>query len=295
LIHFYKRLINKHIIIMAPPKYGDLGKQASDVFGKGYNFGVLKLEVKTKTASGVAFTTGGSSNIESGKVTGNLETKYKLADLGLTLTEKWNTDNTINTNLEVADKLLPGLKLALDTSFAPSTGAKSGKLKADYLHDTAAFNCDLDLGLTNLNASAVVGHKGWLAGYQTCFDLTKSAVTKNNFGLGYTAKDFVLHTSVANGTDFGGSVYQKVSPNLETGITLGWSSSNSATSFGIGGKYVLEDGASIRAKINNKSEIGLGYQQKLRDGVSVTLSTLVNSGSINAGGHKVGMALEMEA
>merc|ERR1712083_678503 len=159
----------------------------------------------------------------------------------------------------------------------------------------ATVTADMDLGLSAINATAVVGHKGWLAGYQTCFDLTKSAVTKNNFGLGYTAKDFVLHTSVANGTDFGGSVYQKVSPKLETGITLGWSSSSSATSFGIGGKYVLEDGASIRAKINNKSEIGLGYQQKLRDGVSVTLSTLVNSGSINAGGHKVGMALEMEA
>ena len=51
----------------------------------------------------------------------------------------------------------------------------------------------------------------------------------------------------------------------------------------------------IRAKINNKSELGLGYQQKLRDGVTVTLSTLVNSANINAGGHKVGVSLEMEA
>jgi voltage-dependent anion channel protein 2 len=100
---------------------------------------------------------------------------------------------------------------------------------------------------------------------------------------------------VVNGTDFGGSVYQKVSPKLETGVNLGWSSANSSTSFGIGAKYVLEDGAAIRAKINNKSEIGLGYQQKLRDGVTVTLSTLVNSANINAGGHKVGVSLEMEA
>merc|ERR1712110_1351514 len=129
---------------------------------------------------------------------------------------------------------------------------------------------------------AVVGHKGWLAGYQTCFDLTKSAVTKNNFGVGYTAQDFVLHTSVVNGTDFGGSVYQKVSPALETGVSLGWSSASAATTFGIGAKYVLPDGAALRAKINNKSEVkirvsliqifhhllhcqvGLGYQQKLR-------------------------------
>merc|ERR1739838_139356 len=230
----------------------------------------------------MGFTSGGSSNIDSGKVAGNLETKYKVKDLGLTLTEKWTTDNTLNTTLDVADKLLPGLKVTLDTSFAPSTGSKSGKLKTEYKHEAAT-------------ATADIGHKGWLAGYQTCFDLGKSAVTKNNFGLGYSASDFVLHTSVTNGTDFGGSVYQKVCPALETGVNLGWSSASSSTSFGIGAKYVLEDGAAVRAKINNKSEIGLGYQQKLRDGVTVTLSTLVNSGNINAGGHKVGLSLEMEA
>merc|ERR1712066_741819 len=217
-----------------------------------------------------------------------------MGDLGMTLTEKWSTDNTLNTTLDVADKLLPGLKVTLDTSFAPSTGSKSGKLKTEYKHEAATMTADMDLGLSAINATAVVGHKGWLAGYQTCFDLGKS-ITKNNFGLGYSAADFVLHTSVTNGTDFGGSVYQKVSPALETGVNLGWSSASSATSFGIGAKYVLEDGAAVRAKINNKSEIGLGYQQKLRDGVTVTLSTLVNSGNFNAGGHKVGLSLEMEA
>jgi len=280
---------------MGPPKYGDLGKQASDVFGKGYHFGLLKLEVKTKTDTGVEFTSGGSSTIDSGKVAGNLETKYKVSDLGLTFTEKWSTDNTLSTTADLQDKLVPGLKLTLDTAFSPSTGVKSGKLKTEYKHEAATMTADMDLGLSAINATAVVGHKGWLAGYQTCFDLSKSAVTKNNFGLGYTAKDFVLHTSVVNGTDFGGSVYQKVSPTLETGVSLGWSSASSATTFGIGAKYLLPDGAAIRAKVNNKSEVGLGYQQKLRDGVTLTLSTLVNSGAINAGGHKVGVALEMEA
>ena len=51
----------------------------------------------------------------------------------------------------------------------------------------------------------------------------------------------------------------------------------------------------MRAKINNSSEIGLGYQQKLRDGVTVTLSTLVNGANFNAGGHKIGVSLEMSA
>lgn len=36
-----------------PPSYSDLGKSARDVFNKGYGFGMVKLEVKTKSSSGV--------------------------------------------------------------------------------------------------------------------------------------------------------------------------------------------------------------------------------------------------
>ncbi len=61
-------------------------------------------------------------------------------------------------------------------------------------------------------------------------------------------------------------MYQKVDANLETGINVGWSSAKNETSFGIGCKYELDKHASVRAKVNNSSHVGLGYQQKLRDG-----------------------------
>lgn len=107
---------------MAPPSYSDLGKQARDIFSKGYNFGLWKLDLKTKTSSGIEFNTAGHSNQESGKVFGSLETKYKVKDYGLTLTEKWNTDNTLFTEVAVQDQLLEGLKLSLEGNFAPQSG-----------------------------------------------------------------------------------------------------------------------------------------------------------------------------
>jgi len=36
-----------------PPKYDDLGKESKDVFGKGYGFGSVKLDLKSKTKKGV--------------------------------------------------------------------------------------------------------------------------------------------------------------------------------------------------------------------------------------------------
>ena len=41
----------------------------------------------------------------------HLRLRDQVKDLGMTLTEKWSTDNTLNTTVDVADKLLPGLKV----------------------------------------------------------------------------------------------------------------------------------------------------------------------------------------
>lgn len=69
-----------------------------------------------------------------------------------------------------------------------------------------------------------------------------------------------------NGKEFGGSFYQRCNNRLETGIQLSWTAGKNETFFGIAAKYDLDKDASIRAKVNNSSLIGLAYQQKLRDG-----------------------------
>jgi len=282
---------------MSPPPYADLGKQARDVFGKGYHFGLIKLDCKTKTGSGVEFNTGGTSNQESGKVFGSLETKYKVKDYGLTFSEKWNTDNTLATEVSVQDQPIKGLKLSTDCTFAPQTGSKTGRIKSAFQNDRVALNCDVDLDWNGplIAAAGVVGYQGWLAGYQTAFDTQKSKLTKNNFALGFSTGDFILHTNVDDGQEFGGSIYQKVSPSLETGIQLAWSAGSNNTRFGIGAKYDLDNDAAIRAKVNNASQVGLGYQQRLRDGITLTLSALIDGKNFNNGGHKIGLALELEA
>ena len=70
-----------------------------------------------------------------------------------------------------------------------------------HLQDVVTLQADVDLNLGGplVNASAVVGHQGWLGGYQMAFDTSKSQLTKNNFAIGYTTGDFTLHTNVNDG------------------------------------------------------------------------------------------------
>ena len=56
------------------------------------------------------------------KSLGTLEAKYKSPQQGLTFLEKWNTDNILKSELTLEDNIVQGLKLALETSYAPATG-----------------------------------------------------------------------------------------------------------------------------------------------------------------------------
>ena len=58
---------------------------------------------------------------------------------------------------------------------------------------------------------------GFVGGYQLAFDAASRKLTKSNFAFGYRAADFQVHTAVNDGSEFVGSLYQKLSGNLETG------------------------------------------------------------------------------
>jgi len=189
------------------------------------------------------------------------------------------------------------LKLGGEFNFSPQSGNKTSRLKTAFQHELVALNADMDLNTDGpvIHTSGVFGYQGWLAGYQAGYDVNNKKLTKNNFSVGFSTGDFILHTNVDDGQEFGGSIFQRVSPRLETGIQLAWTSGSNNTRFGIGAKYDLDRDASIRAKINNSSQVGLGYQQRLRDGITLTLSALVDGKNFNSGGHKIGLALELEA
>lgn len=280
-----------------PPKYDDLGKESKDVFGKGYGFGFVKFDLKTKTKNGVEFNSSGSSNNDTGKVSGSLETKYKYSDYGISFSEKWTTDNDLSSEITVEDQIAKGLKLTFFTTFAPNTGKKEAKIKSaykqDHLHSTA--DIDFDFAGPKVQASAVVGYEGWVAGYQAAYDTAKSKLIANNFALGYRANDFNIHSSVDDASKFTGAIHHKINNKLEAAASLNWNSGNSNTAFQVGCKYDMDKDTSFRAKVTNNSHIGLGCTHTLKPGIKVTLGSLIDAKNLNQGGHKLGLGLDFQA
>uniref|UniRef100_A0A2R9AJB4 Non-selective voltage-gated ion channel VDAC1 n=1 Tax=Pan paniscus TaxID=9597 RepID=A0A2R9AJB4_PANPA len=248
-----------------PPMYANLGKSARDVFTKGYGFGLIMLDLKTKSENGLEFTSSGSANTETTKVTGSLETKYRWTEYG--------------TEITVEDQLA------------------HAKIKTGYKQEHITLDCDIDFDIAgpSIRAALVLGYKGWLAGYQMNFETAKSGVTESNFAVGYKTDEFQLHTNVNDGTEFGGLIYQKVNKKLETAVNLTWTAGNSNTRFEIAAKYLIDPEACFLAKVNNSSLIGLGYTQTLKPGIKLTLSALLDGKNVNAGGHKLGLRLEFQA
>jgi hypothetical protein len=91
-------------------------------FKKNVDYGTVKLDVKTRTKNDIDFNITGEHNNDVQKSLGTLEAKYTAPQQGLTFVEKWNTDNILKSELTLENNLLQGLKLTLDTSYAPATG-----------------------------------------------------------------------------------------------------------------------------------------------------------------------------
>lgn len=278
-----------------PPSYSDLGKAAKDLLNKGYNYGSAKLELKTKTSNGLGITAGGSSNLASGKISGNLEAKWGCQKNGISVTKKWNTDNVLSSEVSVEDKLMSGLKLTLDSSLAAQTGSKSTALKAAFKKDYINIAADANLAKAPLiNGSAVVGYQGALIGYQMAFDVGSSKLTKSNIALGYSAGNLQIHTCVNNGSEFAGSLHQKHSDNLETAVNVSYAS-GSSPAFALATKLAVDKDASLQAKVNNASQVGIAYAQVLKPGVKLTLSSMIDAKNFSAGGHQLGIGLDFAA
>jgi len=277
-------------------KFADIGKEARDLLSKNYQLGSVKLEGSTKSKSGFAFTTDVNAT-DSGKVAGSLEIKLP-AKYNATMTEKWNTDNVIKTNVAIADQPLPGVKAECEVSFTPTTGKKEGKLKTTYkcpggwIHST--HDVELDPARPVVHLSAVTGYKGWLLGGSLSYDVSNQSKEADGLAIAYQGEDFAVHATAGDWDRFDAGAHHKVSDSLQWAAALGWKGTGSP-SFSTGINYAVDADSTVKAKVDNSLVLGLSYITNVSDGVKATMSASVNATDLNAGGHKIGLGLNLSA
>jgi len=283
----------------APVPFTDIGKAVNDLLGKDYPAGSVKLEVKTNTFSGVNFTATGAKDNKSGVINGELKTKYTDKRNGVTFTEAWSSSNLLTGEIEVADKLARGLKLAVNASLLPAVGQKNVKLTTEYKHSKLHSRTNVDLFKGPAVASdLVVGHEGFLVGGDVAYNVHDGRVTRYNAAIGYAVPEYSLALNASQACSvFSGSYFHRVNADLEAGGKAVWDSKANAQAVGIevGAKYTLDRTTFVKAKIDNGGRLGLGYTQVIRPGVKVSLAGLFDTTRINENAHKIGLSLLLES
>lgn len=280
---------------MAPPTFTDLGKSAKDLFNKGYNFGFLKLDSTSRAGekNEVEFKIASAHNLGTGKLNGNFDVKYKIPEYGVTLTEKWTTDNSLGTVIDINEQFGRGLKVTLDSLYAPHSGKRSGKLKTDWSLPTARLTSEVNLTTTPvINAGAVFQKESFLIGASATFDTATNKLTNSQLAFGQSTKDYTLHSFVINSNEFGASFFHKVCPNTEIGAQLGWKVGGNGAAFAVATKYSPNRDVTLRAKLNNDSQFAAAIQHTLSPSLKLNLSTQFNLATNDA--HKFGLGLEFD-
>ncbi|KAI0461208.1 hypothetical protein LJB42_001224 [Komagataella kurtzmanii] len=283
---------------MAVPAFTDISKASNDVLGKDfYHLTPVSLDVKTVAANGVTFTAKGKS--AGDKLSGNLETKYSDKKNGLTLTQGWNTANALDTKVELADTLTPGLKAEVVGSVVPDK-KKDAKLNLTYAHQAFTARTFLDLlkGPT-VNADFTAGKDGVTLGGTASYDINAASVTKYAFAVGYKAPDYSISLSALDNVKlFSAGYYHKVSPLVEVGGKATYDSKSSIANpvaLEVATKYQVDSTAFVKAKIADSGIASFAYSQDLRKGVKLGLGAAIDVLKLNEATHKLGVSLSFSA
>lgn len=225
----------------------------------------------------------------------------RLPPLGLTITQNWTTASLLDTKLELADAVAPGVKLEAQNLWNPSkAGSAAQKFNFHFKNPNVHSRAFVNYGAANGNLDAVVdvvaGHEGFLVGGEAGYDVQKAAVTKYSLGIGYQTPSYTASiTGVQNLSVIAASFYQKVNSAVEVGAKAGYDvQAAKASGLELASKYKLDPLSFAKAKVNDRGIAALAYSTKLNAGTTLGLGLSLDTTKLNEAGHKIGTSLTFE-
>jgi voltage-dependent anion channel protein 2 len=194
---------------------------------------------------------------------------------GLTLTQGWTTANSLDTKVELEDKLAKGMKAEIQTNYLPASnkyGVRTNLyFKQPNFHGRAFF--DLIKGPT-ATVDAVLGHEGALVGVEAAYDVQKAAITRYSAALGYSMPQYSAAVTATNNLSvFSASYYHKVNSQVEAGAKAVWDSkAGNNVGLEVASKYRIDPASFAKACIR----IDLGVNQMTNYHVRPRSTTVVS-------------------
>ncbi|ODQ80055.1 hypothetical protein BABINDRAFT_167148 [Babjeviella inositovora NRRL Y-12698] len=279
-----------------PPAYSDIAKPANDLLNKDFfHLSTAAVEVKTVTPNGVAFTAKGKT-LKDESIAANIEAKFSDKASGFTLTQGWNNANVLDTKLELAELLAPGLKGELITSVIPN-GARNAKLNLFFKQSNVHGRAFFDLIKPKALADISVGQEGFTVGGELGYDIASAKVDRYSLGVAYSKFDYTVSAIAFNNLSvFSAAYYHKVSPLVEAGAKATWDSVKQGTpNVEFAAKYKLDKSAFVKAKFADSGVAAVSYSQALRPGVTLGLGSSFNALKLAEPVHKLGASLTFTA
>jgi voltage-dependent anion channel protein 2 len=175
-------------------------------------------------------------------------------NVGISITQSWNTANLLATKVELNDTFASGLKAEVLSNFAPNAGNKGQKVNLHFKQPNIHGRAFVDYspqGAIGAIADAVVAHDGFVVGGEVGYDVQKAAVTKYSAALGYTTPLYNAAVTATNSLSvFTASYYQRVNPAVEAGAKATWDSkSGSNVGLELAAKYKLDPASFAKVRI----------------------------------------------
>merc|ERR1711991_775512 len=275
------------------PQFGSVGKNAEGVLdpkGKKFSYGKKKLNVKTKAANGVSFTTDVEQSNDGSTSKGSVEGVLKCSEHGMTFKEKWSTANQVDLSATFADQGVKGLEVSVKGTFKENKPL-SGSVGVSFANDLFATDVKINAASNasyvaeDVEAQVTVGQSGFVGGAKGSCSVD-GTVGPVDVKLGYVADDFQA-TFLMDDTfkEFGFNYHQSINKALAVAAEIKLAASSSVPTVQVGAVYNAANNVTYRVRVDSK-ELGLVYAQDLAfsAAVGIDITKPLSAGTGGKGG-----------
>ena len=250
------------------------------------------MQLKTKTDSGMTFTTTGVQSAKCEELAGDLSCKYTMA--GATWTTKIFTSGRMTHEATLENTGVKGLKL---TMFG-GLGAKNIIIgSAEYVHPHLAYTAAVNaLGSPAVQSSLAVGGNGMTVGVEGEYDIEKKELKKLDGVLNYSdGKDQEATISISGkGTKAKFAYSHLVSRDFSVAAEFEYDKPIEHKLLTMGTKYEVDRDTTLKTKIDSAGAFSVSYIQEIRSGTTLTLCSRFDVRNMGKTSQVFGLSLVIE-